>query len=180
MNACHPDFRRLVVGTLFTGCRYGELVSMTARDYNPSAGVVLVPKVKGGKHRYIPLTDEGRRAFTHWTAGKLGADLVFTHEDGSGWGKSHQARRMEEACKIARIEPSVSFHDLRHTYASLLAMNGVSLQVIAEALGHAATRMTERHYAHLRPNYVADTIRANLPTFGHTPENKVTSLHRKP
>ena len=38
--------------------------------------------------------------------------------------------------------------------------------VIAAQLGHADTRMTEKHYAHLAPSYVADTIRANFPTLG--------------
>jgi integrase len=70
---------------------------------------------------------------------------------------------MAEACAKAKIAPAISFHILRHTYASLLAMNAVPLPVIARALGHADTRMTERHYAHLQPSYVADTIRANLP-----------------
>jgi hypothetical protein len=37
---------------------------------------------------------------------------------------------------------------------------------IAEQLGHADTRMTEKHYAHLAPPYVADTIRAHFPTLG--------------
>ena len=38
--------------------------------------------------------------------------------------------------------------------------------VIAQQLGHADTRMTEKHYAHLAPSYVADTIRAHFPTLG--------------
>ncbi len=42
-------------------------------------------------------------------------------------------------------------------------MRAVPMAVIARQLGHADTRMTERHYAHLAPNYVADTIRANFP-----------------
>ena len=54
---------------------------------------------------------------------------------------------------------------LRHTYGSLLASRGVPLQVIAELLGHADTRITSRHYAHLMPSFVSDTLRANLPTF---------------
>ncbi len=40
--------------------------------------------------------------------------------------------------------------------------------VIAKQLGHADTQMTEKHYAHLAPNYVADTIRANFPRLGIT------------
>ena len=40
------------------------------------------------------------------------------------------------------------------------------MAVIAKQLGHADTRMTEKHYAHLAPNYVADTIRAKFPRLG--------------
>ena len=50
-------------------------------------------------------------------------------------------------------------------------MNRVPLQVIAAALGHADTRITECHYAHLLPSYVADQIRANLPRLGIEIEN---------
>ena len=52
-------------------------------------------------------------------------------------------------CKAARISPAASFHVLRHTYASHLVMAGAPLQVVAANLGHADTRMTEKHYAHL-------------------------------
>ena len=50
--------------------------------------------------------------------------------------------------------------------------------VIAAQLGHADTRMTERHYAHLAPNYVADTVRAALPTLGIVEESNVVSWAR--
>jgi integrase len=46
-------------------------------------------------------------------------------------------------------------------------MRGVPMGVIAAQLGHADTRMTEKHYAHLAPSYVADTIRAHFPWTGH-------------
>ena len=42
-------------------------------------------------------------------------------------------------------------------------MNGVPMGVIAAQLGHADTRMTEKHYAHLAPSYIAETIRAHFP-----------------
>jgi integrase len=70
---------------------------------------------------------------------------------------------MREACRHSGIDPAVGFHVMRHTHASILAMRAVPMAVIARQLGHADTRMTERHYAHLAPNYVADTIRANFP-----------------
>jgi integrase len=74
-----------------------------------------------------------------------------------------QVRLMREACAMAGIIPAVGFHVLRHTHGSLLAMRGVPMAVIARQLGHADTRMTEKHYAHLAPNYVADTIRESFP-----------------
>jgi integrase len=80
------------------------------------------------------------------------------------------------ACLRAKIDPPCTFHDLRNTYGALLAMRGVSLQVIADALGHADTRITSRHYAHLSPSYVADTIRTKLPVFGANDSDNVAAL----
>jgi hypothetical protein len=88
------------------------------------------------------------------TAGKLGSDPIFTRTDGGLWGKSHQLRPMLEACRRAKIKLEISFHVLRHTYGSAVAMKGVPMGVIAEQLGHADTRMTEKHYTHLAPSYV--------------------------
>jgi integrase len=73
---------------------------------------------------------------------------------------------MVQACQRAKIKPAISFHALRHTHGSTLAMRGVPMAVIAEQLGHADTRMTEKHYAHLAPSYVAETIRAHFPMLG--------------
>lgn len=58
----------------------------------------------------------------------------------------------------------------------MLAMKGVPMGVIAAQLGHADTRMTEKHYAHLAPSYVADTIRAALPSLGIAEETNVVSI----
>jgi integrase len=65
---------------------------------------------------------------------------------------------------------------LRHSYASRLAMRGVPMGVIANQLGHADTRMTEKHYAHPAPSYVAQTIRANFPVLGIAYDDKVVPL----
>jgi integrase len=176
VNACEPSFRNLVRGALLTGCRYSELAALHAADFNADAGVVTVRESKAGKPRHVVLTDEGQRLFSNLTAGKLGNDLIFARADGGVWGKSHQLRPMVEACRRAKIKPEISFHVLRHTHGSTLAMKGVPLGVIAGQLGHADTRMTEKHYAHLAPSYVADTIRAHFPTLGITAEETVQPL----
>ena len=86
---------------------------------------------------------------------------------------------MLEACRRAKIKPAISFHGLRHTHGSILAMRAVPMAVIAEQLGHADTRMTEKHYAHLAPSYVADTIRAHFPTLGIAGETNIVAMKPK-
>ena len=103
---------------------------------------------------------------------------MFLRPDAKPWGKSHQQRPLAEACQRAKISPAISFHVLRHSHGSLLAMKGVPMPVIARQLGHADTRMTEKHYAHLSPSYVADTIRARFPTLGIVERSGVKRLDR--
>jgi hypothetical protein len=67
---------------------------------------------------------------------------------------------------------------LQHTHASILAMRAVPMAVIARQLGHANTRMTERHYAHLAPNYVADTIRASFPRLAAPTPERIVRIRR--
>lgn len=92
---------------------------------------------------------------------------MFLKANGDVWGISHQQRPLVAACKKAGIVPPATFHILRHTYASHLVQAGAPLPVIAANLGHSDTRMTERHYAHLAPGYVADVIRASMPKMGY-------------
>ncbi len=179
-NACEGDFRDLVVGALLTGARYGELVSMRVDAFDPEAATLHIPRTKGGKARFIVLTQEGCQFFKQLVIGKPKRALMFDRRQVEqqcskhspaqlrrvSWGKSHQARPMAEACAGARIIPSIGFHILRHTYGSRLARAGVPMAVIAKQLGHVGTRTTEKHYAHLAPDYVSDTVRASFGPFG--------------
>lgn len=176
VNATGADFRPMVRAALLTGMRYGELAALRAADFNADSGTVLVRASKSGKPRHVVLTDEGRRFFAGATAGKASDALVLTRADGRPWGKSQQQRPLAEACKAAKISPAISFHVLRHSHGSTLAMEGVPMGVIAKQLGHADERMTQRHYAHLSPSYVAETIRANFPRLGIVPRSNVRRL----
>jgi integrase len=84
---------------------------------------------------------------------------------GEQWGTHDQHRPIAEARAGASLDEEVTFHVLRHTYASMLVKAGVHLSIVAQSLGHADTRMIEKHYGHLAPSPVAQAIRANLPNF---------------
>lgn len=176
VNACDPDLRQIVIAATLTGMRYGEVCSLRARDFERDSKTILVAVSKSGKPRHIYLTPEGFQFFEQATAGKDGRDMMFIRAAGGAWGKSHQFRPLREACVAARIEPAISFHILRHTYASRLALAGAPLMAIATQLGHGDYRMTERHYAHLTPNYVADVIRASFGVLGIVPSTNVVPM----
>lgn len=179
VNACGTELRALVVAALLTGCRYQELATLRPVDVDLDAAVLNIRASKGGSARTVVLTEEAVEFFQQAKAGK-GADAVLLpRPDGARWGKSHQFRPLREACKIAKITPPVSFHILRHTHGSRLAMKGVPMHVIAAQLGHSSVKVTERHYAHLSPGYVADTIRAAFGRLGLVPESNITPLKRE-
>ena len=156
MNAAEDDLRKLVRAALATGARFGELAAATVGDFNPDGGGTLhIRTSKSGKGRHIVLTEEGLTLFSGLAAGHSPRDRLLPKADGSRWLKSHQTRPMKEACKNGKIDPPASFHVLRHTYASLMIMNGAPLMVVARNLGHADTRMVERHYGHLAQSFIS-------------------------
>lgn len=187
VNACGPDFRELVTAALLTGARYGEIARFRVSDLDLTAGTITVTRAKGSIPRHIVLTDEGLKFFRQQAAGRPRQAYLFERDaqtkpatrdepavlERRPWGKSHQSRPMEEACQAARIEPLATFHHLRHTHASRLARAGVPMGVIAAQLGHKDTRITERHYAHLAPSYVSETVRAAFGPLGILRDNNV-------
>jgi len=169
VNACPPDFRPLVRAALLTGARYGELVALKAQDFDLRAGRIYLAPGKSGRARYVPLNPEGAALFRERLTGKTGDALVFTHANGTPWGKNHHVRPLANACKVAKIKPAIAFHELRHTYASRLAQAGVDLLTISKLLGHSDTRITSKHYAHLADKTLAQAV-LRLPSFaGKTP-----------
>jgi integrase len=171
LNACEPAFRNLVRAALETGARYGELSRLKVSDYNADVGTVSIRVSKTATPRHVVLTPDGVSVFANICAGRAGDELLLTKADGSAWGKSHQRRPMSAACARAKITPALNFHGLRHCWASHAVMLGLPLLVVAKNLGHADTRMVEKHYGHLAPSYIADAIRQHAPRFGKVETN---------
>jgi integrase len=173
VNASDPEFRPMIEAALASGCRYGELCALDVRDFDPDHETLSIRQSKSGKARKVYLTAEGAKLFFTLAAGRTGTEPLLTDRNRQRFTRSRQDRPMKEACARAKIKPAIGFHGLRHTYASLLVKSGVPMRYVAEALGHSSTAMTEKHYAHLAPSHVADTIRKHAPTFGLGKSNVV-------
>ncbi|MGV3554092.1 MAG: tyrosine-type recombinase/integrase [Croceibacterium sp.] len=176
VNACQPDFRPIVQSSLLTGARWGELRSVRVQDVDLDAGTVRLADTKAGTDRHCYLEGEGRTLFTQQTLGKKSGDLVFPGPDGKRWADATQTRRMVDASTAGNVDPPASFHDLRRTYGARLARAGVPMSVIAQALGHADERITRKHYAHLAPSYVSETVREHAAGLGIVEQPNVTRL----
>lgn len=131
IDAAQPDLRLLILAALYTGARISEIRSLVVADVDFALRKLLIRNGKMGKHRYVALPDEGMLFFADAVAGRGSGDLIFREQDGGAWGLNSYLRLLRLACRDAGIEPAINFHTLRHTYASLLAMNGVPLIAIA-------------------------------------------------
>jgi len=181
VNACPSDLRQLVRAALLTGARHGELAALTVRDVDLKAARIYISESKSGKPRHVPLNAEGVELFRRLTVGKDGDSLVLTKADGAPWLKNHHVRPFNDAIKVAKVNPPATFHDLRHAYASHLAQaGGIDLLTISKLLGHADTRITAKHYAHLLDKTLAAAV-MKLPSFGGETESNVQAIPlRKP
>lgn len=166
-----PQFRDLVAGAVYTGARYQELARLHVEDVHLDSGSVVIRTSKAGKARAVYLNDEAVSLFESLTAGRAPSDHVFLKPDATPWGKSQTRDRLLAACKAAEIDPPITFHGLRHSYASLYLMAGGGLADLAKQLGHATTAMVQRHYGHLADSWRAERARQFAPSLGIEPGN---------
>jgi len=178
VNSCDPSFRPMVQAALLTGARYSEIANLECRDFDEQSQTIWLRETKSGVERAVYLEEEGLGLFEQSTAGKLTTDPIFPRPDGKKWGASQQARPLASACEKAKLERTV-FHDLRRTYGARLALRGVPMAVIAEALGHSDERITRKHYAHLSKSYVADTVREAVAGLGVVSKSNVVQLAKR-
>ena len=167
----------MVRASLLTGARYGELRHAQVNDYDRQSRTVYLTETKNAIARPAYLDDEGAQMLETAVAGKKPGDLLFTRPDGTPWKQADQLRRMNDAFDRAKIDKT-TFHDLRRSYGARLARAGVPMAVIAEALGHKDERITRKHYAHLAPSYVSETVRAAVSGLGIVEKSNVTAIAR--
>lgn len=161
-----PAFAELVTIACHTGLRLGELAGLTCGDIDLGRRKLFVWRsfnLKLGKYlptknrrlAEVPLNGSAYAALaTRATYGK--EELVFSRSL-----FTNARRRLHRLCRLAGVR-SIRFHDLRHTFASTLAMAGVDLMLIQQLMRHSSYQMTLR-YAHLPPGHCVGATDVLVP-----------------
>jgi integrase len=171
--SCNDALYPAVVIALSTGARRMEVMGLRWPDVDLARRVATLHHTKNGERRVLPLAGPALELLKERAkVRRLDTDLLFPgtpHRNPDGTPKPiapvDVSAAFERACLAAGIE-DFRFHDLRHTAASYLAMNGASLAEIAEVLGHKTLQMVKR-YAHLSDAHTAGVVeRMNRAVFG--------------
>ncbi|MBN1653721.1 MAG: site-specific integrase [Deltaproteobacteria bacterium] len=161
--ARNDEERLLIMFALYTGARAVEQLALEWGDidwrnnfivFRRSVTRVIVGHTKSGRERKVPMTQTLRSALKNHQ--HLRSKLVFCNADGSAMNNSQLWDRLMMVCRRAGLR-RIRWHDLRHTFASQLIMEGVPLRQVQAWLGHSTIQMTMR-YSHLAPNTGAELI----------------------
>ena len=173
----------VIYAALSSGLRQAELLGLRWRDLDlgivPSMSVNSVlykrrgvcefkePKTKHSR-RLVAMTPKlaaflrehrEERRFLYRELGRELTidDLVFASDEGKALDPGVLSHNFARIAKRAGLE-NVRFHDLRHTFASLMLLRGVPAKVISEALGHASVAFTMDVYSHILPGMQSDAV----------------------
>ncbi len=168
LDACKksdlPELYLLVVLALSTGARRGEIEWLRWKDVDLGRATATLHDTKNGETRTMHLAGPALELLTaRAKVRRIDSSLVFARADGKAplatekyWRKARTAADLKD----------FRFHDLRHSAASYLAMNGATLAEIAAVLGHKTLAMVKR-YSHLSDQHTAGVVqRMNDKIFG--------------
>jgi integrase len=160
LKACqaskNPYLYLTVVLALSTGARKGEIQNIKWQDVDFARKAIVLHDTKNNERRVLPLAGHALELMRkHQKVQRIDSPFVFPSYD-----KPSQPQDVRAAWETALAETGIQdfrFHDLRHSAASYLAMNGASLAEIAEVLGHKTLAMVKR-YAHLSEAHTSKVV----------------------
>ena len=153
--------REIIIFAILTGLRRNEILHLRWEDVSLDQKTINIQssptfKTKNGKRRTIPLNDIALVILQAKYKERI-SDLVFVINGKPiqpGW-LTHKFKYYVYLCRFKN--DSLHFHSLRHTFASWLVQEGVSIYAIKELLGHSDIKMTQV-YAHLQLDRLHSTV----------------------
>ena len=153
-------FKDLVIFTVMTGMRRGEVANLHWSDVDLDRKLVHIHstttfRAKWGKQRVIPLNDQVVELLRKRTS-KDPSNYVFIFQD-KKVREGYLSHRFKDYVRAAGISKRLHFHSLRHTHATWLVQDSVSIYEVQKLLGHSSIEMTQI-YSHLLPEQLHATV----------------------
>ena len=164
------EMRCFFTTAVMTGMRRGELLGLQWDDIDYRASVIRIRRSIANGQIQLPKTDKSRRAIqvgpallqalrAHKLRTGGRSSFVFTTKGGTLIDPDNMVKRVfEPTLRAAGIERHIRFHDLRHSFASILINEGANLKFVSEQLGHASIVITLDRYSHLIAERHDDTV----------------------
>ena len=164
MAALGPRYSPWARLAILTGMRQAEQFSLRWENVDLERGLITLPSTKAGEVQYVRLNEEAKtilRAIDTWhtSVWVFPSQNPRTHKD----PRHFYTRVWMPAVRKAGVE-WVTWHDLRHTFASRLAMSSATEHTIATLMRHSSTALVKR-YAHLSPSYLQQHLEG-VSSFG--------------
>ncbi len=137
-----PCIQDLVRFGLNTGLRIGEIFSLRWSDVDSENNVLNILAPKTQKIRTVPINGEARKVLGYWALGRRNEFVFYNPETGKPFVDLDAGFAL--ACKKAGVE-GVTWHTLRHTFASRLVNRGVDIVTVQQLLGHSSLAVTMRY-----------------------------------
>lgn len=162
---------------IMTGMRQEEQFSLRWEHVDMERGFLTLPTTKAGGVQYVRLNAEAKALLQSLIPGNKSvwvfpSENPATHADQRNFYRRHYLPAVNELGLTG-----VTWHTLRHTFASRLAMEGVTEGTIAKLLRHSGTALVRR-YAHLSPSYLQEAVE-KVSAFGRAEAKEPTKPERK-
>jgi integrase/recombinase XerC len=148
---------RAIMETLYsTGMRVSELVGLNMDDIDFLGEVVHI-RGKGKKERIGPISSSALQVIQHYmefrsrraqSNANFDSKVLFVNKHGRRLSTRSVRRKMDKYLKMAGLDPAISPHTLRHSFATHMLNNGADLRSVQELLGHQSLSTTQV-YTHL-------------------------------
>lgn len=162
---------------ILTGMRQQEQFSLRWEHVDMERGFLTLPTTKAGGVQYVRLNEEAKALLQSLIPGNKSvwvfpSENPATHADQRNFYRRHY---LPTVCELGLT--GVTWHTLRHTFASRLAMAGVTEGTIAKLLRHSGTALVRR-YAHLSPSYLQEAVE-KVSAFGRAEAKEPTKPDEK-
>lgn len=164
-SAMSPEHFDLVLFALHTGLRQGEQFELAWKDVDRRNWLLKIPDPKSGEARHVRLNTKAQAVLKRQQKRFPDSPWVFPAPNMPQVhrvAKNFMRRTFRPALKKARIK-DFTWHCLRHTFGSRLAIAGIDIYAIKNLMGHSTLRMTER-YAHLSPDRLKSAVEVLVGT----------------